>query len=623
MGTLRKVGIALAILLALLVGLVVFAYSNLDALLERNRERIAALAGEALGREVSLAKASAAFSQGLAIRIEGLSIGEDPRFGKKPFLELETGYVDVALWPLLSQRIEIRGIRLERPTIQLIATKKGWNFGSLGRSEAKPEAAPTDAASPPLALVVGALAIEDGTIVYADRTAKDGLALTIEDFETSGADLTLEGPIALDFSGRVRPTDGDASLASRVEGRIEVDDRETGAGRLRLRSPEFAPRLLGIDLSEGAEREQIDGLDVTIGLPASSGREAGKTGYPIQLAAASARLAGFDLTAIEGELVYRGSKLVIDRFETGMAGGRAELAGQLGFGKPGHAPFDLDLKVAALDSDELAHVLLGLPRGVVSGRIGGEFDLAGKSLDWETLERTLAGKVRLEVDGGALESVNVVSSLMTRLVGDPGVGQLLAGSLREAAPEALRGDRTPFDLLRIAVELQDGRLRADQLQLAARDFGLTAAGALGLDGMLDGHGAIRFSPEISRKILKKADRLAPLLADGDVVVLPLDLGGRLAAPFLRPDLSALGAQARTAATEELKEKAAKKLTDALFGKKKNRTRDGEAEGEGAASGAANATDGGAPADPAPTAEDRRRDATKDLVREGLGRLLGE
>lgn len=619
MGTLHKVGIALATLLALVVGLLVFAYSNLDALLERNRERIAALAGEALGREVSLAKASAAFSQGLAIRIEGLSIGEDPRFGKKPFLELETGYVDVALWPLLSQRIEIRGIRLERPTIQLIATKKGWNFASLGRSQARPEAAPTDEASPPLALVVGALAIEDGTIVYADRTAKDGLALTIEEFATSGTDLMLEGPLALDFSGRVRPTDGDASLASRVAGRIEVDDRETGAGRLRLQSPEFAPRLLGIDLSEGAEREQIDGLDVTIGLPA----DAGKTGYPIQLAASSARLAGFDLAAIEGELVYRGSKLVIDRFETGMAGGRAELAGQLGFGKPGHAPFDLDLKVAALDSDELAHVLLGLPRGVVSGKIGGEFDLAGKSLDWETLERTLAGKVRLEVDGGALESVNVVSSLMTRLVGDPGVGQFLAGTLREAAPEALRGDRTPFDLLRIAVELQDGRLRADQLQLAAKDFGLTAAGALGLDGMLDGNGAIRFSPEISRKILKKADRLAPLLADGDVVVLPLDLGGKLAAPFLRPDLSALGAQARTAATEELKEKAAKKLTDALFGKKKNRKQDGEAEGEGATSGAENATDGGAPADPAPTAEDLRRDAAKNLVRDGLGRLLGE
>ncbi len=633
----KKLLIGAVLATVVLAALGYFAFMNLDALLEQNRDRIAGLASGAAGREVAFEKASVAFSSGLAIRIDGLSVAEDPAFdttdGKTDFLALESAFVEVALWPALQRRIEVRGVRLVRPTIRIVQTKRGYNFSTLGGSDAPSEKPPSDSEAQPMALVVGALEIEAGTIVYADRTAKDGLALTIEEFESSGTNLTGEGPLRVDFSGIVRPTDGDASLASPISGSLEILDRASMAGELRLESPSFAPLLVGVDLSEGADRERLEGLDLTIGLPA----DADASGYPIALHADAARLAGFDLDAIDGKLVYRGSKLEIDRLALGLAGGEAELAGSVAFGAPARSPFDIDLKLRGLDSDELAHVLLGVPSGLVSGQIGGEIDLAGQSLDWETLSRTLAGHVRLEIGGGALEGVNLLDSLATRLVGDPGLGQLLAGSLREAAPSAFRGDRTPFDLLRLALELDGGRIRADDLQIAAQDFGIVATGALGLDGMLDGDGRIRFSPELSQKILKKADRFAPLLADGDVVVLPLRLGGKLSAPLLRPDLGALSAQARDVATQDLKEKAAKKLTDAIFGKKKNKKKQGDAaEGDGEASAEGDATTGdGDPAageaaadaaddgeSDAATRRERDRDATKDLVKEGLGRLLG-
>lgn len=617
----KKVLIGAGVAGLVLVAVGVVAFMNLNALLAQNRDRIAGRASEAAGRTVAFETASVAFSSGLAIRIDGLRVAEDPRFGKADFLALDSAFVEVALWPALQRRIEVRGVRLVRPTIQLVETSRGYNFSTLGESGAKSEAPQPDAETPSMALVVGALEIEDGTIVYADRTAKDGLALTIEDFASSGTNLTGEGPLALDFSGTVRPTDGDASLASALSGSLAIRDRSTGEGELHLESPSFFPRLVGVDLSEGGDRERLDDLDLTLGLPA----DAGKSGRPIELHTGKARLAGFDLEKIDGQLVHRGSKLLIERLTLGLAGGEIEMKGSVAFGSPGRSPFDLDLKLHALDSDELAHVLLGVPLGLVSGKLDGEIDLAGRSLDWETLSRTLAGHVKLEVGDGALEGVNVLNALTTRLVGDPGVGQFLASSLREAAPEALRGDRTPFDLLRLALELEEGRVRADDLQIAAKDFGIAASGALGLDGLLDGDGRIRFSPELSKKILKKADRFAPLLADGDVVVLPLRLGGKLSAPFLRPDLGALSSHARDVATDELKEKAAKKLTDAIFGKKKNKKkRDGDpATGADAPAGgdpAADATDEGS-AD-APSQRELEREAAKDLVEEGLGRLLG-
>jgi len=630
----RKLVIGGATLLLVLIALGVVAFFNLDALLEQNRGRIASLASAAAGRAVAFEKASVAFSNGLAIRIDGLTVAEDPRFGKTDFLALETGYVEVALWPALQRRIEVRGVRLVRPVIQIVQTKRGFNFASLGEGEAAPAAGDAEPGGPPMALVVGALAIEDGTVVYADRTAKDGLALTIEELETAGANLTLDGPLTLGFAGLVRPTAGDASLASRISGEVEIRDRATGEGELRVESPSFAPGLVGVVLSDDGEPERIEDLDVTIGLPAN----AGKSGYPIALRASEARLAGFDLEALEGTLRYRGSKLEIERFTTGVAGGQAELAGDVAFGAPGQSPFDLDLTVGALDADLLAHVLLGVPKGLVTGKVGGEFDLAGRSLDWETLSRTLAGRIRLEVGDGALEQVNVLDVLASRLVGDPGVGQLLGNSLREAAPEALRGDRTPFDRLLLALDVENGRLRADELSLAAADYGFKLAGELGLDGALDGDGRLRFSPALSEKILKKADRFAPLLADGDVAVLPLRLGGKLSAPLLRPDLSGLGGKAREVASEELKEKAAKKLTDVLFGKKKDKPKDAEATGGAAAGGEpaapagadepAAATDAGGDAagDAAETDADaqreRDRESTKDLVKDGLDRLLG-
>jgi hypothetical protein len=158
-------------------------------------------------------------------------------------------------------------------------------------------------------------------------------------------------------------------------------------------------------------------------------------------------------------------------------------------------------------------------------------------------------------------------------------------------------------------------MRADELQIAAKDFGLAASGVLGLDGLLDGNGKLRFSPELSKKILKKADRFAPLLADGDIAVLPLRLGGKLSAPVLRPDLSALGSHAREVAGDELTEKAAKKLTDAIFGKKKSKkNQDGDSSTGADAAGEGTAEE--------PSQKDLDRDAAKDLVKEGLGRLLG-
>ena len=589
----RKLLIGLVLVVVVLVAVVFVAVSNLNGYLEENRDTLAGFASDAAGRDVSFEKAEVAFSDGLAVRLTGLRVSEDPRFGKPDFLSLEEAFVGVQILPALSGRIEVSGIRLDAPSIRVIQTKDGYNFASLGGSA---DPAPTSAPEPEsggMALAIAALEIDGGTIVYEDRTSAEGLALVIDDFTSSGTDLALDGPISIDFSGIVRSSKpADAGLASEMEGKVRLASLEPLQGTVALESPSLQPALFGVRLEEDETVEHVDALRIDVELTP----DPPKAGYPVSVRSSEARLAGFDLSDIVIDANYRstgaGSDVTLDQVAIGLAGGTVELVGDVFLGPPGASPFDLKTRVRDLDAGELAAAVMGVPAEAVTGTLGGDVDLAGDSLEWESLEKSLVGSLRLDVGAGALEQVNVLNTLVGRLAADPGVGQLAAASIRDVLPEALAGDRTTFDGIELALEILDGTIHAKNLEIAAQDFAIDAIGKVGLDGTVSADGTFRFSEALSEKILTRADRLAPVLGQEGIVVLPLHIGGTTESPTISPDLAALSSKAK----DELKNRAAEALTDKIFGKRK--------KGEGSA------------------AEEADRNATEDLIREGIGRFLG-
>ena len=600
----RKVIIGLAILFVLVIAIVILAISNVNTYLEQNRETLAGLASDAAGREVSFEGAEVAFASGLAVRVTGLRVAEDPRFDQADFLSLDEAYVGVRILPALQQRIEVSGIRLDAPMIRVIQTADGFNFSTLGAGgeESPGETAAEEPAPPaeegaPLAVAIAALEIVGGSISYEDRTTPDGLFLVIDEFQTSGTDLALDGPISIDFSGLARSAkEADTGLESRLEGEVRLESLDLMAGRVRLKSPSFHPAIFGVRLEEGDVVERIDSLEIEAVLTA----DPAKSGYPVQIRSEEARLAGFDLDSIGIDVVYRdsprGSEIQIDQILIGLAGGSVDVSGDAVLGEPSRSPFDLSTEIRDLDSGELAAALLGLPAGMLSGKLGGDIVLKGDSLEWESLKRSLRGSLDLQIGEGALEQANVLKSLVSRLLADPGLGQLVAGSIRDVAPDALEGDRTPFEAIDMALEIADGAIRAEDVSMKTSDFALQTAGTVGLDGAISADGTIRFSEDLSRKILAKADRLRPILSDGDTVAIPLRFGGTTDAPSLVPDLAALSEKATAGAKEELTNRAAKELGDALFGKKRED-------------------------DPEDAARDADRDETESRIKEGLGRFL--
>src|SRR5262245_60238696 len=184
---------AVAVVLAIGLGL---AVHSLDAFVEANRDAIARQAADALGRKVQFSEVGISLRRGLALRVAGLRVADDPAFSSEPFLSADSLEVRVAVLPALRGRVEIERVVLRRPSITVIQTAQGLSTASLGRGAAPsggaaPGAAP---ASAPGGLAVALVDIEGGTLRYLDRTARPPLEIAVHDLDfrasepTGGAD---------------------------------------------------------------------------------------------------------------------------------------------------------------------------------------------------------------------------------------------------------------------------------------------------------------------------------------------------------------------------------------------------------------------------------------------------
>ncbi|MGH7364516.1 MAG: AsmA family protein, partial [Candidatus Methylomirabilales bacterium] len=154
----RRLKIALALgggALGLLLLLLLLLPSLIPA--DRYRALIAAKAGEALGRPVSVGAARLTILPGLGAEASNLSIGEDPAFGREPFLRAKAVQVRVAFLPLLSGRVEVTRAIVEAPRLALVRDARGqWNVTTLGTSKpvgGPPRSTPSRGSEPPASVL--------------------------------------------------------------------------------------------------------------------------------------------------------------------------------------------------------------------------------------------------------------------------------------------------------------------------------------------------------------------------------------------------------------------------------------------------------------------------------------
>ncbi len=200
----------LFVVLLLLVGAGVFAVTNFNGYLQDNRVWLAERASAALGRPISFDEIGVSFRGGLGARVGNVSIGDDPAFSKDKFLEVGRADVVVKIWPALFGRYEVDRVVLAAPKVNVIRTKDGFNFDSIGQSVDRPvpgTAAPDTGASSgdagTLPLLVSVLRISDGRLSFTDRTASPASELLIEHVDFAASDVGFDTPVSLEFAAAV------------------------------------------------------------------------------------------------------------------------------------------------------------------------------------------------------------------------------------------------------------------------------------------------------------------------------------------------------------------------------------------------------------------------------------
>ena len=262
--------------------LLVAAWVALAALLprERAREMVRAQLAASLRRETRLAGVSVGLWPPVRLGVRGLELAEPGGFARGTALRVASLDLDLDVLPLLSRRIVVRRLVLDRPSLHLVLLPGGGtNLDGLFAAPATGGAAGGPAG--PAELAVRSLVVRGGRVLVDDLGAARRVHAGIE----SRMSLAARGGASFETKGRTRlsgvafgplavrrPADLGQALAKLVwtiehEGRydaaageLDLERVTLGLGRARLRFAgtvrELGPRA-ALDL-----RAKGEGLDL-------------------------------------------------------------------------------------------------------------------------------------------------------------------------------------------------------------------------------------------------------------------------------------------------------------------------------------------------------------------------
>src|SRR5574341_378636 len=113
-------------------------------------------AGQVVGRPVKFASLSVSLLPLPNVKLRGLEIADDPRFGKSPVLQVGEVRMGVRLKPLLSLRIELASLALDR---ELVEHGGRWNIATLAAQTAPPKPSARSVPGIPGAATVGSVMV--------------------------------------------------------------------------------------------------------------------------------------------------------------------------------------------------------------------------------------------------------------------------------------------------------------------------------------------------------------------------------------------------------------------------------------------------------------------------------
>ncbi|TVR98758.1 MAG: AsmA family protein [Rhodospirillales bacterium] len=273
---LKKILIGIGGLVVLVIAAALIAPSFVDW--NQYKDQITAEAGRATGRDVTIGgDIQLSVLPSPVLVVNDLSIANIDGGSEPQMLRLQAAEVNIALWPLLTGRVEVRSVSLVEPDIilEILADgRRNWDFavpedrpnGAPGavidlppRPDAPAEESPDQpdaerpAAAAPAAVQLDAISIERGRVLYRDATTGQEMVFSSVNADVSAG--SLRGPLDARGSMEIEgvPLTFDVAIGAVETGEpfaVRADlGSDAGASRLRVRGLvedwEAAPRFSG------------------------------------------------------------------------------------------------------------------------------------------------------------------------------------------------------------------------------------------------------------------------------------------------------------------------------------------------------------------------------------------
>jgi uncharacterized protein involved in outer membrane biogenesis len=259
----RKIIITLGILLVLFIIVIGLAVLNLNFFITKNKGYFLSQIEESIGRKISVGEINAGFREGIGIRLKDFSIADDKSFSDSEFIRALDIQINVEFLPLLSKKINITKLILNKPVINIIENKNGkYNFASFGaedKSENSGDAKSKNKAQK-LPIFASSIIIKEGQINYVDEKNETEFQIQKINLGIKDLDFDKEVPVNLEaailasepnvkIKGNFGPVTPDFDLSSLpAKGSVEIVDLNINT--LKKFLPIIKERLpKGLDIS--------------------------------------------------------------------------------------------------------------------------------------------------------------------------------------------------------------------------------------------------------------------------------------------------------------------------------------------------------------------------------------
>jgi len=257
----RKLFIALGTLVVIFVVLVVLAVLNLNYFINRNKEYLLTQVEESLGREVTVGSVETGFTDGIGIRMSGFTLSDDRKFSEGDFIRAQDIQINVSFIPLLSKKIVVTKLILNKPDITVIRNTNGdFNFSTIAKSGDETKRDEDENKAGELPIAASNIAIKDGSIKYIDK--ESGREVDARKIDLEVKDLGFEKEIGVKLNAAVLAQEQNVMLGATLgpvspgtdygnaalSGDIRISDLNVNA--LKKSLPVLKEKLpLGLDIS--------------------------------------------------------------------------------------------------------------------------------------------------------------------------------------------------------------------------------------------------------------------------------------------------------------------------------------------------------------------------------------